>query len=161
MKKRQSSKYPGFLHNNGKRVTRMHHLVFGKPDTREEILGSIENYKELYELLYDSSTNTPHGFTKQETRIFGRVLTKLESIGVVSKRTTNSKSFDLGSDGGIASFEDTEFDILMTALNEVAWQARYTRKADSLYEWLESAPKELPKPQLVKDDTPAEVGAQT
>jgi len=129
----------------------MHHLVFGKSDTREDGLGAIETFKELYQLIYDSGSNTPHGFTKPETRIFGRVLTKLENIGHVSGRTTQSKSFDLGDDGGIVSLEDTEFDLLMTALNEVAWQARYTRKADSLYEWLTNTPKELPKPQLVED----------
>jgi hypothetical protein len=107
-------------------------------------------------MLYDSATNTPHGFSKPETRVFGRVLTKLESVGVASERNTRVKSFDLLPDGGTVALENSEFEILITALNEVAWQARYTRKADSLYTFLENSPNEPPKPKLVNYEAPKE-----
>jgi hypothetical protein len=131
--KRQRPRYPGLLRNG--KVDRMYYLIFRKPEESGD-LNEIESYKELYQIIYDCAVETQHGFTKPETRIYGRVLSKLESIGVVSDRTTKVKSFDLGKDGGVVALENAEFDLLQTAINAVVWQARYTRKADSLYSWL-------------------------
>ena len=129
----------------------MHHLIFKEADSSVENATELKSFKELYEIIYDSSTNSPHGLSKQETRVFGRVLTKLENIGKSVERSPRLKSFDLIENGGVASLEDAEFDLLMTVLMACQWQTKFARKADDMFSWLDSAPKELPKPQLVEE----------
>ena len=127
----------------------MHHLIFRGAEEPIEGMTEIKTYKELFEIIYDSSTNSPHGLSKQETRVFGRVLTKLENIGRSVERSPRLKSFDLIDGGGNASLEDAEFDLLMTVLMACQWQTKFARKADDMFTWLDNAPKELPKPELV------------
>jgi len=135
----------------------MHHLIFRGAEDTIEGTSELKSYKELFETIYDSATNSPHGLSKQETRIFGKVLTKLENIGQSVERSPRLKSFDLRNDGGVASLEDAEFSLLMTVLLACQWQTKFARRADDMFTWLDAAPKELPKPELVTDtDTPKE-----
>jgi hypothetical protein len=151
-KKDKPTRFPGYLRKE--MTKRMRHLIFGPASMMdaEGKLAPIMDYKELYEILYDTITNTPRGFEKSEARVFGRVLSKLESIGHSIERTPKTKSFDLNDDGGIVSLEDAEYSLMMDALNSVQWNAKYVRKADSLYTWLDSAPKELPELKIVPDE---------
>jgi len=138
----------------------MHHLIFKGAQESVENATELKSYGELFEILYDSSTNSPHGLSKQETRIFGKVLTKLENIGRPVERSPRIKSFDLGNDGGIVSLEDTEFSLLMTVLIACQWQTKFARKADDMFTWLDNAPKELPKPELVTESTESKEASQ-
>lgn len=154
-KSHHKSRYPGYFRKET--AKRMRYLIFGPASMMdaEMKLAPIMDYKELYEILYDTLTNTPRGFEKSEARVYGKVLTKLEGIGHSVERSPKLKSFDLNDSGGQVGLEDAEYLLMLEALNVVQWQARYVRKADSLFEWLFSAPKELPSIKLEDKESTA------
>lgn len=104
----------------------------------------FESSKELYEVIYDAITNCPRGFDKSEARVFGRVLTKLESIGASVERDGRA-SFSISDGLRRVPLEDAEFKLMLETLDSIKWAARFTRKVTALYEWLDKAPAEEPK----------------
>lgn len=105
-----------------------------------------------YSYLYDGLTNTKLTFqAPSETRVIGRVLTKLEAIGTTINRQAGDvsyTSFDLANGGATVLLEDAEHALALKALKEVPWNARGSRIATDLVDWFEAAPKpEQPQQQ--------------
>lgn len=148
-KKRRSNeiKFPGFLKREMEK--KMRYLIFGKSTDTTSVIGMthITNYETLYDFLYNAATNPNKAFGKTDSRVYGRVLNKLEAIGDVGK----VRGFDLKPFGGTVALEEQEYAILASAIDSVEWAAGGTRKADELYTWFDAAPKELPK---VVEDAP-------
>jgi len=109
--------------------------------------------KERYEIIYDGITGTTRGFEAPgETRVIGKVLDKLESIGKTGEREDGRKSFILNGYGaGIVDLEEAEFQLAIQCLNAVRWTVQGARKATDAVEWFLKA--EEPPVQETHDAT--------
>lgn len=100
-----------------------------------------------YAHLYDGLMNTKLTFqAPSETRVMGRVHSKLEAIGVTVQREAGAvsyASFDLSPAGGTVQLEEAEHALTLKALKEVPWNARGARTATDLVDWFETAPHDV------------------
>lgn len=96
--------------------------------------------KERYDLLYEGLIGTPRGLeAPSETRVIGKILDKLEAIGV-SEKKNGAATFVLNG-GGEVELEDAEHKLMSDCLSEVRWRTAGARKATSAMEWFNAAPE--------------------
>jgi hypothetical protein len=99
--------------------------------------------KERYEVVYDGLLGTMRGYSApSETRVIGKVLDKLESIGVTTKRGELA-TFALDGAGGQLIFEEEEHRLVSESLHQVRWNAQGARKATAVVDWFDSAPPKM------------------
>lgn len=99
---------------------------------------------ERFEVMYEGLLNTPRGFTApSETRIVGKVLSKLEELGhqteVMGIRTYRMNGEMVSPD---LPLTEEELSLVTEALKAVKWMGRSARQVSDLFETFEKAPSE-------------------
>ena len=95
---------------------------------------------QMYEILYDGLLNTTRGFeAPSETRVHGRILDKMESIGIPTERG-GVATFTLAPPDGEVVVEDAEYQLMAESLKAVRWLARAARVATAAMELFANAP---------------------
>ena len=90
----------------------------------------VEQYELLYEGLVSSATRGP------ETRVLGKVLDKLEQIGV--KKATDGLLYTLATSEQPVELEDAEFELAKRLLNSIEWRGTAAKRFAELMDWLDS-----------------------
>lgn len=98
--------------------------------------------KQHFEIIYDGIIGSARGFDgKNEARVIGRVLDKLEGIGETTQRG-GMTTYRLRESGGTVELEDAEFELMYDAISHVKWSARFARQVAQTFEWLDASSRE-------------------
>jgi hypothetical protein len=103
---------------------------------------SGEHGAKRYAIMMDGLMGTARGFKAPvETRTFGRILDKMEAIGVEGARTSAS-SFSLPESAAVTDVElkESEYTLVKETLEQVPWRPAGVRDATEMMEWFNEVP---------------------
>lgn len=92
----------------------------------------------IFELFYEGLI-TSNKTSGNNTRTLGKVLSKLEAVGVVKEVVGLTELYTLSS-AAIVELEDSEYELAKVLSNTVEWNGRSVVKAGKMLEFIESAP---------------------
>lgn len=97
---------------------------------------------ERFEVMYEGLLNTPRGFTAvSETRIVGKVLSKLEELGHQTE-VAGIRTYRTNGEVVVAELTDEELSLVTEALKAVKWMGRSARQVNDLFDAFEKVPSE-------------------
>jgi hypothetical protein len=115
------------------------------------ILNFTANDEEKYNLIYEGFVMSGRPMKGPDLRVCAKVFDKLETIGKYSEneKDKNRGIHVLGKPGKVA-LEEVEYNLLKSALDEVAWNTLGARKAAPIMDWLVNIPEETTVKESLK-----------
>lgn len=108
----------------------------------------IFDTNEKYEFIYQAMSLSEVGFRGQQLRLVNRIFEKLEVIGKPKEgglgytinipKDSDDRAMGVTFVYPSISFEDAEFDLLVTTFDAIPWLSVGARQASKVYDWLHS-----------------------
>lgn len=95
---------------------------------------------ENYTIFYSNILNAGQGFNKQEIRVIDKLLTKVESIGLLQEDT----SYKWNEKDLVLTLEDAEWHLMDRINNGIKFNPRHAHMAAKYLDWFDNAATKPP-----------------